>query len=358
MNEQHLKYIDGMKGIACFCVMLGHYFGIYKYAQDASAIETSLMVTIKNSPWSIFVNESFWLFLFFVLSGYLLSLSRLEKFTDFVTKCIKRFMRLLLPIFFADLIIFGIYKLVGFYNTQTVAILKNTWWQSYYKAEISTIKIWTDPLKTLFLGGAELNSPYWVISDMFYASLLIYGCNFMKSKCKVEKHLCAVVCVAISYRWSYIVFSCVCGMLVQWYEENIRKAIKAKWIAGIFLIFVLVGCMLQFKLQWSMIYFSIFIIFLPYFQKAIKFFERKEFLDLGTISFGIYSFHWPVLCSVGARLLLMLYGKVNVSVVVGAVFAASVVITMLLAYAYHVSLERLSFAIIDKGESSLKRLVK
>lgn len=33
MKKNRKMYIDGLKGLACFFVMLGHYTGIYKYAQ-------------------------------------------------------------------------------------------------------------------------------------------------------------------------------------------------------------------------------------------------------------------------------------------------------------------------------------
>ena len=37
MNSQREEYIDGMKGVACLFVLLGHFTGIYKYAENATA---------------------------------------------------------------------------------------------------------------------------------------------------------------------------------------------------------------------------------------------------------------------------------------------------------------------------------
>lgn len=35
-----------------------------------------------------------------------------------------------------------------------------------------------------------------------------------------------------------------------------------------------------------------------------EFFQKKIFLKLNKISFGIYSFHWPVVCSIGSYLIM------------------------------------------------------
>ena len=75
MNSQREEYIDGMKGLACLFVLLGHFTGIYKYAENATAIDSWFTRMLTKGPLSFFTAESFWLYLFFVLSGYLLTMS-------------------------------------------------------------------------------------------------------------------------------------------------------------------------------------------------------------------------------------------------------------------------------------------
>lgn len=75
MNSQREEYIDGMKGLACLFVLLGHFTGIYKYAENATAINSWFTQILTKGPLSFFTAESFWLYLFFVLSGYLLTRS-------------------------------------------------------------------------------------------------------------------------------------------------------------------------------------------------------------------------------------------------------------------------------------------
>ena len=71
-KRNELMYINGMKGIACLFIMISHFLGIYKYAQEFSP-KFPILDIILNSPISFLVNETYWLYLFFVVSGYLVA---------------------------------------------------------------------------------------------------------------------------------------------------------------------------------------------------------------------------------------------------------------------------------------------
>lgn len=75
MQSQREGYLDGMKGLACLFILLGHFTGIYKYAENASQIDSWFVRILTEGLVSFFTAESFWLYLFFVISGYLLIIS-------------------------------------------------------------------------------------------------------------------------------------------------------------------------------------------------------------------------------------------------------------------------------------------
>lgn len=54
MNSQRKEYIDGMKGMACLFVLLGHFTGIYKYAENATAIDSWFIHMLTEEPLSFF----------------------------------------------------------------------------------------------------------------------------------------------------------------------------------------------------------------------------------------------------------------------------------------------------------------
>lgn len=87
--EKRKNYIDGMKGMACLLIMFGHYYGIYKYAENKEALSLWAFQLFEQKPWNVCVSESFWLSLFFVISGYSLSLTRIVNYLSLFKNVLK-----------------------------------------------------------------------------------------------------------------------------------------------------------------------------------------------------------------------------------------------------------------------------
>lgn len=63
-GKDDAKYINGLKGLTCVFVMLGHYVGFYKYA-EAFPTKISILDLINNSTMlRELTSESFWVVLF------------------------------------------------------------------------------------------------------------------------------------------------------------------------------------------------------------------------------------------------------------------------------------------------------
>ena len=176
MQSQREGYLDGMKGLACLFILLGHFTGIYKYAENASQIDSWFVRILTEGPVSIFTAESFWLYLFFVISGYLLIISTPpRKIRDFLVKCTKRILRLAIPIWGTAIFIFVIQNTIGFYNHSVQAIVQNTWLTHLYGSRLTVLDILKEPFFVLILGTSKFNSPFWCLRDMLISSFLIYG---------------------------------------------------------------------------------------------------------------------------------------------------------------------------------------
>ena len=99
-NSTYKGYITGLKGFACVMVMVGHFLGMFVYAEKIP-IDIHYFLSIRNSRIGFLLDESYWLYLFFIVSGYLLAFSKIEKLYQLFAKWIQRFFRLGLPILFA-----------------------------------------------------------------------------------------------------------------------------------------------------------------------------------------------------------------------------------------------------------------
>lgn len=146
MQSQREGYLDGMKGLACLFILLGHFTGIYKYAENASQIDSWFVRILTEGLVSFFTAESFWLYLFFVISGYLLIISTPpRKIRDFLVKCTKRILRLAIPIWGTAIFIFVIQNTIGFYNHSVQAIVQNTWLTHLYGSRLTILDILKEP---------------------------------------------------------------------------------------------------------------------------------------------------------------------------------------------------------------------
>lgn len=193
------------------------------------------------------------------------------------------------------------------------------------------------PIKTILYGGSYFNGPYWVIKDMFYSSLLIYFINYISFKLnyKVKIIIYILAILAAKFVLGLIYFSCLVGALCSIILCN--KEIMNKFPNTLNNICCVLCIIMPFGVQdiiynflsrkfstnfilsklishfgfnssiWGTLYFAVFIVLIAN-NKALKEKLSNDFLcNLNKISFGVYSFHWPLICSIGALCIIKIY---------------------------------------------------
>ena len=138
---KHLKYIDGIKGIACFCVFVHHFllaFYTAYFTGDPSESHFASQIDVKmaQSPVSVVVNGQFWVCVFILVSSFLtarqvLCTDDMERISQSVWK---RYFRLMLP-----MLVTGIITWVmdghGLLINLEVAPVTGSWWLDSYFCE-------------------------------------------------------------------------------------------------------------------------------------------------------------------------------------------------------------------------------
>ena len=304
MQSQREGYLDGMKGLACLFILLGHFTGIYRYAENASQIDSWFVRILAEGPVSIFTAESFWLYLFFVISGYLLIISTPRKIRDFLVKCAKRILRLAIPIWGTAIFIFVIQNTIGFYNHSVQAIVQNTWLTHLYGSRLTVLDILKEPFFVLILGTSKFNSPFWCLRDMLISSFLIYGVGWICKSKKTETIAVCVLTVLAAITGRSIIMACLCGSCARLLREKAEIQNKKN-------IMILAGLLLPLVAFWSgnpvftSTAFASFLIAVPQVERVKSIFECKLVKRLGAVSFGIYALHWPIINSIGLRIIVM-----------------------------------------------------
>jgi peptidoglycan/LPS O-acetylase OafA/YrhL len=341
-KEDYKYYLAGLKGLACILIMTSHFFGIYNYAESFPSIH--ILDVILDSRLSFLISADFWLYLFFAVSGYLVAQSKIERLRDIVLKIVNRFFRLALPILFVYIIVYIIYLLHGFHASDTVSLFDCEWYQKYYTGQYSLLDVVLGPVNVLLRGKPDLNNPYWVLRDMFISSVLIYilrYCYHRLSKKKADA-ICFSALLLItfgSYFFSYIITACLMGMIVAFYE---KKAISDKPYFAFWAMIVFLSVYLLPDKLVSALFFCSLIVYIP----GVKWIERllssKPFIFIGDISWGVYSLHWPLLCSVGAVCIIKLSGVTGLTAAFLLSFLIIVISTLLLSTAFFFTFEKLS----------------
>ena len=343
MQSQREGYLDGMKGLACLFILLGHFTGIYKYAENASQIDSWFVRILTEGPVSIFTAESFWLYLFFVISGYLLIISTPPppKTRDFLVKCAKRILRLAIPIWGTAIFIFVIQNTIGFYNHSVQAIVQNTWLTHLYGSRLTVLDILKEPFFVLILGTSKFNSPFWCLRDMLISSFLIYGVGWICKSKKTETIAVCVLTVLAAITGRSIIMACLCGSCARLLREKAEIQNKKN-------IMVLAGLLLPLVAFWSgnpvftSTAFASFLIAVPQVERVKSILECKLVKRLGAVSFGIYALHWPIINSIGLRIIVMSTNKMRADMMMIASLLCCSLITLVLATIFKITVEKLT----------------
>jgi peptidoglycan/LPS O-acetylase OafA/YrhL len=301
----------------------------------------------EKLPISFFTAESFWLVLFFITSGYLLAITAKNNSAfDYIKKCATRFIRLAIPVFCASGLILLLSYKIGFRNQEVVQFVDNSWITSFYKTPLSLFDLIKEPFRVLIIGGSKFNSPYWVLKDMLFASLIIYFFDLIRNNLshasKAVAHFFSILAVGlfIAYYNNDIISGCLCGALIGWYDETIKKQLgKIKWVYYISVVLPVVAFLLENKyITW--IAFSAFILSVSELKILNRFFSCRFSTCLGKISFGVYSFHWPIFCSIGLSLFICYYGSIDKNLLYILMMGLCFAVTIALSFLFNTTIER------------------
>lgn len=354
-----MHHIDGIKGILCFMVLLGHFWNIYRNCQEQSGFTSAYLNLIRGTIFDKpLLVASFWLYAFLVISGYLLSVTKVRNVCELLKKTIKRFLRFFLPVFGACLFIYLIQEVVGFHAAETKAFFTNNWFQKYYRSTLDWKSVFTESVRTMTAASNKFNAPFWVIRDMFLSSVVIYICNYVDVDRTQKNHILPLVFFVMSIAADRtVIIACLAGYMLGYYRDWTDKLMEQKSL--FWLTFLVAFCFAKLMMKWkilSTVFDNTFLYILAWCAivyyvnhsaELVKFFSSKIFIHMGKISFGVYAFHWPVICSVGSYVLIWsLENQWSTLVSVGISLFVSVLCTVILSIIYYVTVEKTADKII------------
>jgi len=359
--------LDGLRGLAALNVALAHFFGAfysslmfksYPYLTKPEVEPSNLFIFLQSPFMNIFYNGHFAVLIFFVLSGYVLSIPFYKNYTNkssiLTKRLLGRYIRLNLPVAASILISYFILTNNLYYNIEVkmVSEYDNKWFYGFF----TEIKTFSFMLKSLFYDAIVnkneyFNVPLWTIYIEFIGSifLLLFYIIVPKTSKKIEFMLIFFLFGVLYYFYktdSIYFISIFLGAMLHHIKYLSKKAIFVFACIGLYfgayqfdnIIYNYLpainyneAILFDQKTFYNTIG-AFFLVLVTIHGFASKFFTSKILLFLGKISFSLYLIHFIILCSVSSyfyvyfstNILLNLLLFITILIILSTIFYKSV----------------------------------
>lgn len=354
-----VRYLDGLRGIAAFIVVLHHFAAAFYPAAylgldlpQHSAAEAALLTT----PLGLLIAGNFSVCIFFILSGFVLTNSffRTGKESALTSLAVRRYFRLLPPVLFSGFAAWLLMRLDLFPVREAAAVTGSSRWLSQCWNFAPSIRglLGESFYGVFFAHRSSYNNVLWTMTYEFFGSFLVFAAAALFGKLRSRPAIYAVLAV-LFFRSYYLAF--FLGMVLSdiacnrsaWLERISRPPFTAALlVAGLYL-----GAYPPFSdiqsAWYAPIRFAALGDFAPQFYHVLgalllmlavlssewlqKFFTTPVAAFLGKISFSLYAIHVIVIGSFSCILFLALSGFMPYNAAALATLASTVALSLGLA---------------------------
>ncbi|HHT2663919.1 TPA: acyltransferase family protein [Citrobacter freundii] len=316
--KDKLLHIEGIRGVACLMVVLSHLALIfYPGLHEKELIQNKLELSIFNSPLSFFYSGTAAVFIFFVLSGYVLTYGVMKNnnvLLSISTMTIRRYFRLAIPVVASCALSFLVIKYASVDTSRLSA-----WISSYGKFEPSIFgAMYSGLIETFFRGGSAYNPVLWTMKIEFIGSLIIFFYCAVSSKVEKKTSIAVAFSVVIFMlplsqieKYSYICF--MFGAILNHMDLKLKTFISVTFLCiGVYFGGVHYGSstyayvinLISYPVFGEMTNaYYLFCAFSGIFvvtaiiknDMLSNLFSIRPFVYLGRVSFSVYLIHLPIM---------------------------------------------------------------
>jgi len=347
---------ESIRGLACFAVIISHLIltffpGLhYLKPEDEHLPNYEFFTTVFNSPFTFFYAGSAAVYIFFVLSGFVLSYAILKNGSNINKKIasmtIKRYPRLAIPALISCLLIWCAFYLDV--NTSTA-----THWISRMGDLDSSIfsAIYDALINAFIFGKSEYNWVLWTMQSELLGSLVIFTLLYIKTNFKnlvffISSMVFLIGSFGLSTQLGLGIFCFLFGMFTYLYGFKINNYV------AIFML--IIGLYFAGAHNESTSYF-IFNKFLGNYTHSLlsvasgplvvysilmnnllsDYLDRKSLIYLGKLSFSLYLLHMLMIYIVGMPIFNYM-SSIGFTYMSGAISASiAVIITSLISSIFY-----------------------
>lgn len=308
---------ESIRGLACMAVVFSHlilsFFPLLHNNTTEGLREfNSIEGFIYHSPFAFWYSGSAAVYIFFVLSGFVLSyaiLSKPDVNKKIASMLLKRFPRLAIPALFSCILAWIVLSFnVDMSNVST--------WISYYGKESFNLvdALYQGTIGAFIFGSAPMNWVLWTMQIELFGSILLFFLLFFYNKNKYLFYILSVLLliptILVSFQFLAGMFCFIVGMYLYLYGKKIPTYLAVPslliglYFAGVHNLshsYTLFNELLGNKaytilniLSGPLIVFGILMS-----SKISKIIDNRFFIYLGKLSFSIYLLHLMAIYIVG-----------------------------------------------------------
>ena len=326
MKKDKIDWLTGLKGFGCVTVVFLHLLAcLFPNAQNGGykyiAAWDGMYNFIQLTPLNIFFNGSFFVYVFWTISAYLMALSYKEN-SQLFEKLFRKFFRLFFTASLISIIAFVLLKNGFYYYAQAGEIIEGSFWIT--ERDYSVIGIWQLVRELLWddwFATGYMIPPLWTMKTELVGCLTT---GFILSTGQKDNKLLLGLLAFALFGTTLSVYSCfLVGILLSNYSERKPYVGEISFVIGCFLgAYPPTGVPVHGVYNWmyetivsklNRTFFDghgvwhIYIIASGLMMFGIiksdllkRVFSNKVFVFLGELSMIIYLCHIPVIWSLGA----------------------------------------------------------
>ena len=356
---QHVKSLDGLRGIAALIVVLFHMDAFF-----GTVFSPNGLYTQATLGWQIYrrvFNGDFSVAIFFVLSGYVLVL-KYAKFgikNDLRAGALKRYFRLTPIVLASTLLAVGLQSLIGFHNVAAARIIGgHQWLANAYPAQLTWLGALKCGLIGAYQGNVQYNGPLWTIRLELLGSFVLFGFVglFYKSRFFLIYALIASCFMSLLFNNDGLYLSLFLigaafhkypksRFSVLWLIPAMVLATENPWTPEVIFIRERINVPINIDVLCHSIAAILMVAVVLNSRHIQKFLSGPVTLFLGRISFSLYAVHLPIMMSVGTWFMVHWCGRFGALAAIVTTIMVSVIIAFILTET------------LDKWAQSLANLV-
>ena len=350
-TPSRIAFLESVRGLAAVQVLLGHLCGAFWPDLTSDFVTDSFGWYVRSSPLHFLYDGYAAVYVFFVLSGYVLTRSFESHLDHPLALIAARTIRLGLPALAAVLVSAVLLAVFGRPNVEAGVLSGSDWFARWRLTDISALSLLRDGIgNALFLGyrefsGSALLSPWqqsldqalvpplWTLSVEFHGSLLVLSLCLCARQTRVLWWTAAILVTIVTIRKPYVCF--VVGHLLASWQRAERPAPQNSVLPIMAVALGVVLCVWAeaspfdwiralcddpaFGLlsgqpaerQQKMFGAIVVLIGLIHLQQARSVLSWPALVRLSRLSFPLYLVHWPILMGPTALIFLRLNGAIG-----------------------------------------------